>query len=275
MPQFKAITGNQMGGSTQEQAKGNPPAIKITGLSFSYGNSSALEGVSLEVEQGGFLGLIGPNGSGKTTLAKIICGILPFSKGTVEVLGTKYAGNVRGSKAIAYVPQKVNLENFFPLTVYETISLGIRSASLFNPLSKHAKQEVDRVMKELGLTQFAKRNIGELSGGQLQRVLLAKALVSSPKILVLDEPTSGIDATNQKNLADILIELNKRGTAVILVSHDLSFLTVLSKQVICLNRTVHYCGVPSKLDQAALRKVYGTDVSFVGHTHTHEFTLGK
>ncbi|MFA5106535.1 MAG: metal ABC transporter ATP-binding protein [Candidatus Micrarchaeia archaeon] len=264
-----------MGGSSTSQAEAGAPALKISGLTFNYGNSPALENVSLEVERGGFLGLIGPNGSGKTTLAKIICGILPFSKGSVEVLGVKYKGKVTGSKSIAYVPQKINLDSFFPLTVYETISLGIRSASLFNPLSKHAKQEVERVMKELGLAQFAKKNIGELSGGQLQRVLLAKALVSSPKILVLDEPTSGIDATNQTNLAEILIALNRKGTAVILVSHDLSFLTVLSKQVICLNRTVHYCGVPSKLDQAALRKVYGTDVSFVGHTHTHEFTLGK
>ncbi len=251
------------------------PAIKVSKLSFSYGTSMALQDVSFEVEDGGFLGLIGPNGSGKTTLAKILCGILPFSKGSVEVLGAKYTGMVGGSKSTAYVPQKVNLESYFPLTVFEAVSLGIRSVSLFNPPSPHAKAEVERTIQSLGLKAFTGKNIGELSGGQLQRVFLAKALVSEPKILILDEPTAGIDATNQTNLAQILLDLNAKGTTIILVSHDLSFLGVLAKQVICLNKTVHYCGVPSKLDPAALRKAYGAEVSLVGHTHTHEFTLGK
>ncbi len=250
-------------------------AIRLSGVSFSYGNALALSDVSFEVEQGGFLGLIGPNGSGKTTLAKILCGILPFSKGSVEILGVRHNGIVKSSSAIAYVPQKLNLDKFFPLTVYEAVSLGIRSASLFSPLSKHAKIEVEKIMQTLGLKQFATKNVGELSGGQLQRVLLAKALVTNPKILILDEPTAGIDATNQTRLVEILVELNKKGTTIILVSHDLSFLSVLAKQVICLNRTIHYCGVPSKLDPAALKAAYGSEVSFVGHAHTHDTATGK
>ena len=206
--------------------------IKVENLSFSYSNTKALENVNLTIKSDDFLAIIGPNGGGKSTLLKLILGLLPTQNG-------KLIKNIKNSE-IGYVPQNTNLNIDFPITALEVVLMGHikRKRKLFS----YAKEDIACALgslKQVGMQEFANQKIGDLSGGQRQRVFIARALCSNPKILVLDEPTASIDVKGQQDIYELLKELNKI-ISIVVVSHDLSILLNYAKDVAHVNRTLVY-----------------------------------
>ncbi len=206
--------------------------IKVENLSFSYSNTKALENVNLTIKSDDFLAIIGPNGGGKSTLLKLILGLLPIQNG-------KLIKNIKNSE-IGYVPQNTNLNIDFPITALEVVLMGHikRKRKLFS----YAKEDIACALdslKQVGMQEFANQKIGDLSGGQRQRVFIARALCSNPKILVLDEPTASIDVKGQQDIYELLKELNKI-ISIVVVSHDLSILLNYAKDVAHVNRTLVY-----------------------------------
>jgi zinc transport system ATP-binding protein len=253
------------------------PAVRITGVSFAYpGQAPALDGISLEVAQGERLAIIGPNGGGKSTLLKLILGELTPRSGTVEILGLTPA-EARRRQLIGYVPQRSLAERGFPLSVRQVVSMaastGLRPWARLDALRRDA---VDRALEVVGLTALADRPVGALSGGQFQRVLLARAMAVDPPILVLDEPTTGLDAAGQEQLAEVLASLQAvDGLTLILVSHDIRAIAAPRKpegdeapgsfcdRVACLRRTLHFHASPGGITPQVLAHVFEHDLSRV------------
>lgn len=214
------------------------PVVDIKGLSFSYGSQEILTDVDFTVRPGDFVAVIGPNGGGKTTLVKLILGLLAPTRGTIRV-GGKAPGQ-RGA-LIGYVPQQINHSLIFPATVIDVVLMGRhapgRRWSWFR--NKDERQAALAVLAKMGMERFADRRITDLSGGQRQRVLIARALVSNPELLVLDEPTASIDAKGQTEFLELLKELNK-SLSILMVSHDLLVASSYAKSIACVNRRLHY-----------------------------------
>ncbi|MFH0818305.1 MAG: metal ABC transporter ATP-binding protein [Candidatus Micrarchaeota archaeon] len=237
-----------------EEEKEN--VLELTGINFSYSGEPVLIDVSLSVETGDFVGLVGPNGSGKSTLLRVILGLDAPQSGKVKLFGEE---KFRDWHRVGYVPQKVSFDANFPATVLEVASMGI---------SKKYENEVPRAIAEVGLEAQKNRLINELSGGQKQRVFLARALANKPDLLLLDEPTTGIDATQQEKFCCLLQRLNEAGMTIVMVSHDLSLIAHSVKHVACLNKKMFSCGDPKQLGTSSvLRSVYGHDVHIMVHKH--------
>lgn len=212
--------------------------IEAENLAFAYGKTRVLEDITLEIEAGDFVAVIGPNGGGKSTFLKLILGLLEPDSGSLRVMGTEPA---KAAASIGYVPQDLAPNRGFPVSVLEVVRMGLLGRK--NLLFRHTKADTDKAMEALtkvGMEMYASRRIDDLSGGQLQRVFIARALVSDPKILILDEPTSNIDSRGEQAIYDLLHELNREIT-VIVVSHDISFLLDYAKKIVFLNRrlTLH------------------------------------
>ena len=206
--------------------------VKISDLSVSYDGEVALEGVNISFYADDFVGIIGPNGGGKSTLIKVILGLVPYV-GTVDISEEVVAGG------IGYMPQQNLFDKEFPISVEELVLSGLqRNKGLFGRYSKSGKSRVKAILEELGVDNLAKKCVGELSGGQLQRALLGRAIISEPKLLILDEPANFVDNRFENELYTLLTELNKR-MAIIMVSHDVGTITTVVKNVVCVNRTVH------------------------------------
>jgi len=238
------------------------PAIQLEGVTAGYADV-VVEGVDLSVEPLEYLGLVGPNGGGKTTLLRVILGLLTPWAGSVRVLGEPPA---RVRPRIGYVPQYASFSRDFPVCVREVVLTGrlgrTRSVFGFDAGDKRiAAQSLDEV--ELG--ELAGRPIATLSGGQLQRVLIARALASRPELLILDEPTASIDPAVERSLFDLLSDLNHHMTIVV-STHDVAFVTEYARRVACLNRTL-VCHETRALDGAALESLYGHGVRAVDHSH--------
>lgn len=238
-------------------------ALEFRNVSFGYNGEPVLENITLSVEQGDSFGLIGPNGSGKSTLLKLALGLEKPWKGEVRVFEKKDIDWHR----VGYVPQRALFVKDFPSTVFEVASMGLFNMLGFNPLQRVDNNRVSEALREVGLEKQEHKLIGELSGGQVQRAFLARALVGEPDLLLLDEPTTGIDAAQQEKFCCLLERLNEKGITVLMVSHDLSFMSHMVHKVVCLNKTVHYCGHPKKLTAKVLEKAFGHGQGFVGHTH--------
>ena len=224
-----------------------------------------LDGASLAIGRGDYVGLVGPNGGGKTTLLRTILGYLPRESGTVRIFGRDIERFDQWHR-MAYVPQDaIEFDNQFPLSVRELVSLGrVRRSNLFRRLSKDDWEKVDETLEFMGIADLAERRIGQLSGGQKQRAFVAKALVLDPELLMLDEPLSGMDAETQEKFYGKLSELNReRGTTIIVVSHDLAAVFDRMTRVVCVNRIVHESGIDS--EEETLRKAYGDHFRFVYH----------
>jgi len=209
-------------------------AVEISNLFFSYDNQSVLENVSLEVEKGDFLAIIGPNGGGKSTLLKLMMGILIPYRGEVLLFGKPPHKN---GSIIGYVPQNTAHNLDFPITVLDVVLMGLlrkrnRLRRYDNVLIEKAMNSLERVK----MRDFASRRIAELSGGQRQRVLIARALCSDPDILMLDEPTASIDFIGQREIFELLEELNKEKT-IIVVSHDMSMVMGYAKHAVYVHKT--------------------------------------
>lgn len=245
--------------------------VVIKDVSFHYGDRYVLENINLTINKGSFLALVGPNGSGKSTLIKCILGLLTPQIGTIELFGE----NSRTFKAwnkIGYISQKANSFNSgFPATVNEVVSMGIfTKVGMFRFLNKSHKSKVAEAIEAVGMTKYANKNIGELSGGQQQRVFIARALVSEPKLLILDEPTVGIDASSVQDFYHLLEDLHQREITMLMVTHDIGAVTNLVTDVACLNQSIHFHGDTEqfkRMDNQMLSSFYGHHVHAIDHKH--------
>ncbi|RME33035.1 MAG: ABC transporter ATP-binding protein [Gammaproteobacteria bacterium] len=237
-------------------------AIRLHGVSFSYDGHRVLEDVSLEVPAGEFLGLIGPNGGGKSTLIRIILGLLRPDSGTVELLGLPPE---EGRRRVGYVPQFAGFDREFPVSVEETVLMGRLPARTFGGYTRADREAVARLLEELALEAYRTRPLRTLSGGELQRVLIARALACDPELLILDEPTANVDLRGEQDIFGLLARLNQRMT-ILVVSHDIGFITGYVTRVACLNRTL-LCHGTGELDRAAIDHLYGGHVHRIRHLH--------
>lgn len=208
--------------------------VDIENLSVNYGRVTALENVSLKIYDSDFLGVIGPNGGGKTTLVKAILKSVPF-KGSVAYSPVIEEGKVRN---IGYLPQVNVIDSSFPISVIEVVLSGLQSSLRLTGNYRSRKQKAVKVLEMCGISDLAERPIGELSGGQLQRTMLGRALISDPKLLILDEPTNFVDNKFERELYELLRELNSR-MAIVMVSHDLGTISSYVKSIVCVNKHVH------------------------------------
>lgn len=257
------------------------PLVELKGVSFNYDAVSVLEDVSLAVEPGDFLGIIGPNGAGKTTLIKIILGLLDPGHGEVRLFGEPLR-SFKGWHRIGYVPQKVALDPGLPVTVQEVVSTGLayRCGVFCRGHPRSARQSLiagrgadrSRALETLAMVGMQERwtaRIGALSAGQQQRVLIARALVTEPEVLILDEPTGGVDPEAQAEFYALLHTLNRhRGVTLMLVSHDLAVISKEVTKLACLNRRLIFHGNPGAfLTDAGLAALYGPSVHVISHLH--------
>lgn len=236
--------------------------INLENISFKYNQELVLEDITLKINKGEFVGLIGPNGSGKSTLLKIILGVLRPTKGQVYLFG-KELKNFEDWNLVGYVPQKSGSQVFeFPVTVSEMVGLGKIGRGTNSKTIKEALEAV-------GMWDYSKRLMSELSGGQAQRVFIARAIVGNPELLILDEPTSGVDAEAQREFYNLLKKLNTEfNLTLVLVSHDIDFIAGEVTTVACLNKKL-ICHLPPKefLEKNYLEKVYGHSLKHVNHNH--------
>lgn len=250
---------------SSDSTKNERVAIRVRDVSVSYGRLRALERVSFDLEKGRAAAIIGPNGSGKTTLIRALLGLVPLEGGDIRILGER-PDDAR--KHIGYVPQRFYFDPEFPITVREFMRLTKRRGI---PASK-----IEEKIKEVGLIPaILKKRLGSLSGGQLQRVLVASAILDDPDILVLDEPATGIDMVGEATFYDAINHLKKEhGTTIVLVSHDLGIVSDFVDSVICINRKMMCAGSPkTTLTERNLKELFGHRASFYEHhghgTRTH------
>ncbi|MDI3536217.1 MAG: zinc transport system ATP-binding protein [Eubacteriaceae bacterium] len=241
-------------------------AIHVEDLSVIYDQTVALEGVCLDVEEGEYLGIIGPNGGGKTTFLKALLGLTKISSGKIEIFGQ--CGQPFKAP-LGYVPQFSGLNKAFPMTVEEVVLTGFISSAVkpFFKYSKAQKEAVKDFLQKVGMLNLAGRQIGSLSGGEFQRMLIARALAVRPKILFLDEPTASVDARSREDIYQLLKELNKEMT-IILVTHDLLAISSHVGRLACLNSKLVYHGEP-QLNEKIVTQLYGCPVDLIAHGVPH------
>jgi len=237
-------------------------------VSFSYDHTSVLENLSFTVRKGEYLGIIGPNGGGKTTLIKIILGLLQPTSGTISLFG-KDRHDFKEKYRIGYVPQRITqAEKSFPATVFEVVRTGrIARLGFFERFTKDDTDAVERAMEISGIARYRDTLIGNLSGGERQRVFIARALASEPDVLILDEPTVGVDIGAQKTFYDFLSSLNKEhNITIIFISHDIDAVSHETKTVLCLNHNLVCHGLPQDLlNEHILERLYGKHSQRVPH----------
>ena len=207
--------------------------LEIKDLSAGYENQVVLENVSLDIFSTDFIGVIGPNGGGKTTLIKTILGLIKPISGEVNLLINK--------KNIGYLPQVNQIDKRFPITVFDVVRSGKADTALFSSFhkNKQEKEKAESLLQEMGISALRNKSIGELSGGQMQRVFLCRALMNEPELLVLDEPSTYVDNNFEGELYLKLKELNDR-MAILLISHDVGTISFFVKTIACVNRNLHH-----------------------------------
>ncbi len=241
------------------------PLIELNHVDFGYGAELALEDINLHMHRGQFAALVGPSGAGKTTLVRLILGLLQPSRGEFCVDGTLYAANKR--LRIGYVPQLETVDWSFPITVEQLVLLGrIQSTSIWSWPSADEKKRLHPLLEQLGIGDLYKRHIRDLSGGQQQRAFLARALIAEPDLLVLDEPTSGVDLRSAESILRLLAELNQQGMTVLITTHDLNAAAAHLPWVVCLNRRIIAQGTPEEVfTEEVLNLTYRGDMIVIHH----------
>ena len=221
------------------------PAVQVTDLSVDLGGRLVLRGVDLQIRQGEVVAVLGTNGSGKSTLIRTVVGLLPAARGEVRLFGTPVP-RFRQWQRVGYVPQRITAAGGVPATVYEVVSSGLLSRRrLFRPLKAADRAAVEHALELVDMADRRKDAVAELSGGQQQRVLIARALVSDPDLLILDEPTAGVDLASQAIFADAIRERVAGGSTVVMVSHDLGPMDALIDRSVVLRRgRIVYDGPP-------------------------------
>jgi len=240
-----------------------PPIIDLKNISFSYGGPVILKHINLQIKDGEFIGVVGPNAGGKSTLLKLILGLLKPTQGQIHVTG-KRPELVRPE--VGYVPQYPRFTRDFPITVKQAVLMGRLGKTRW--WGSYTPKDNDIAMQTLKKTEMdihAQRQLNTLSGGQLQRVLLSRALASEPRILILDEPTANIDQRVESDIFDLLKQLNKQMT-IIVVSHDIAFVSYYVHRVACLNTTL-MCHEAAHIDGTLVDELYGAHMHAVEHQH--------
>ncbi len=236
-------------------------AIELHRVGFSYGTNQVLREVTARIEKGSYVGIVGPNGSGKTTLIQLIVGLLAPSTGSVTIMGASVP-EAQKKGIIGYVSQRTDTTTAtFPATVYEVVSNG----------GIHSTEHVHRALQAVDMASYAHRLGSQLSGGQRQRVWIARALVTQPTLLVLDEPTTGIDVHEQARFYDLLARLNQeQQVTIVYVTHDLDVIAKQAQQVLCINGTIA-CSLSGRdlLSPTMIRSVYGDNMSVIHHHGIH------
>lgn len=245
---------------------GMVPALEIEELSVYYGEDCALENISLNVEQNEFLGIIGPNGGGKTTLLKAILGLVQPRAGMIRILGE--TGD-KARRSIGYVPQFSRFDRRFPISVEEVVLMGRLAgrSPWFVRYGRADRGMAASLLERLEIADLGRRQIGQLSGGQLQRVMIARALAVEPRILILDEPTASVDSASKTRIYDILRDLNREMT-ILIVTHDLSAVSSNIGKIACLNQQLFYHG-RTELEAGLVERVYGCPVDLIAHGVPH------
>ncbi len=240
------------------------PVIDVENLSFRFdGGPRVLEDVNLEISAGDFASVIGPNGGGKTTLVKLIVGLLVPTAGRVRVFGLPPA---KARPRVGYMPQHAMMDPRFPVRATDVVLMGrLGTGRRFGNYTRDDQQAAAAALAEVGLEDHGSRPFSDLSGGQRQRVLLARALVIKPELLLLDEPAAGLDQKVEQDFFELLQELNRQLT-IVLVTHDLGFVSGFVRTVICVHRHVDIHPT-SALDGRAISEIYGGDVRMVRHDH--------
>jgi zinc transport system ATP-binding protein len=254
--------------------------IDISKLDFAYRDVLVLKDVTLRVEAGTTLGLIGPNGGGKTTLMRLLLGLLEPTRGAVHIDGLEPRDAVKRGNIIGYLPQNPRTPENLPINVRQVARLGlVGKTGMLRGYSRDDVKFVDGLLDRLGIAELASTPISSLSGGQLQRVLIARALAARPKVLLLDEPTTGIDRLGQQQFLESIEQLKKQlGLTVVFVSHDLRAVSAIADRIACLNVMLHYHDVPEHIPADLVYQMFACDLEALGlggtcknpeHHHAH------
>lgn len=231
------------------------PIIQIRDLDAAYQKELVLTNVSLTIHERDFIGIIGPNGGGKTTLVKVILGLLKPLQGKIE-----YGIN---PSEIGYLPQGIQVDSQFPISVREVVASGLAGGKEKKKRTrKHTRERTDEVLHKVGLHALQSRAIGNLSGGEFQRAILARAIISSPRLLIMDEPDTHVDNKFEKELYALLKDLNEKMT-ILLVSHDIGTISPFIKTIACVNRDLHYHS-SNEISEEQL-KVYNCPIEIITH----------
>ncbi|NLY18198.1 MAG: metal ABC transporter ATP-binding protein [Clostridiaceae bacterium] len=243
--------------------------INVKDLSFAYQGKLILKDVSFKIEKGDFTGIIGPNGAGKSTLVKLLLKRLTPLKGSIEIFGENIQSFDQWSK-IGYISQKANsFIGGFPATVEEIVGANLSAKTgIFRKKAKEHKERVYEALEKVNMQDYGKKLIGQLSGGQQQRVFIARVLVADPEIMILDEPTVGIDMKSEEAVYCLLARLNHDpGITVIMVTHDIVAITVHANKLICLGeRGMHVHDINNPITDETLSEIYGYKVRLHSHS---------
>ena len=241
------------------------PIVEMKDVWLSIKGKSVLEAISLRLEEGDYLGLIGPNGGGKTTLLRVILGLLTPGRGTVRVFGEE---PLRARGRIGYVPQYTRFDADFPVSVLDVVLMGrLTTRGLLQPQGKRDREVAMGCLDKVEMADQADRQIGKLSGGQLQRVMIARALAVEPRLLLLDEPAASLDSRIGVSVYGLLEELS-RDMTLVLVTHDVGVISRYVKTVACLNRQLYY-HQSKEITREMFEAAYGCPVDLVAHGHAH------
>ena len=240
--------------------EGDAPLVEARDVAAGYSDKLAIENVNLRIWPGQFVAVVGPNGGGKTTLLKTILGAVPLMRGEITIHGRHVHG--AALERVGYVPQLETIDWNFPITVEEVLLMGLfRKGHWLKRVKKNDLQKIDAMLGRLNLTGLGKRHIRELSGGQQQAVFLGRALLGDPELILLDEPTAGLDIRSRDDVIHFLHEINHQGVAIIITAHDLNWVAAHLPWAVCLNRRVVAEGKPQEVfTSAVLQETYRGDM---------------
>ena len=237
--------------------------IQIKNLQYKINGKIILEDIFLELADGEFAAIIGPNGAGKSTLIKLILGLLELKEGSILIDGVEHYNWLKNN-TIGYLPQYEDFDNAFPATALDIVLMGLAGKlPLGAHFNKNHKQKAMTALEQTGVTHLAKELIGKLSGGEFQRVLLARALVSDSKYLILDEPEASLDRPSVDSFFVLLKELNSAGKTIITISHDLTTLSKYCSFLVCLNRRLHCHNHTELIDADVIHKTFGDSLRII------------
>lgn len=244
--------------ATTESNESGPSVVELADVSFGYTSTPVVEDISVSIDAGEYVAVVGPNGSGKSTLMQLLLGLLEPDSGTAELFGVDATAFDDGDR-VGYVAQRAGTTREMPITVREVVKMGRFPHVGFGRLSAADWRIVDRAIDTVGMSAFADRRITQLSGGQRQRAFIARALAGEADLLVLDEPTVGVDTESVDAFYGLLESLHDNGITVLLIEHDLQAVTEHAERVICLNREIYFDGPSAEFtDSAALSRAFGT-----------------
>ncbi len=244
----------------------NNIVVELKDVCFSYTNISVLESINITIKEKDFLSIIGPNGGGKTTILKIILGLLEPNKGMVYVFN---ASAKKARKHIGYLPQHISFDFDFPISVQEVVLMGrLGKRGIGRKFTETDVSVCMQVLEKVGMQKYKNSELGKLSGGQRQRVFIARALSTEPRLLLLDEPVSSVDTQWQQAFYELLHDLNKEIT-IVLVTHDISVVSTYIDKIACLNKKLYYHG-SKKEGMHKISEMYECPVQLITHTPTHD-----